>query len=146
MDSKCSNEFLNMPIIMMLGKLRLELNPSIGGSISAFEWLGGGAPRSYCANATLIAKMFSTRAASLLFRTSTAFAGVPSTSAAVWYASLRTWRVDPSPLHGQGWLSPWTVDRSDEHSADLHFHHAAGEWPWEYEARQEFLLDERVSR
>jgi aldose 1-epimerase len=50
---------------------------------------------------------------------------------------------DPSPLHGQGWLNPWTVERQDQTSALLAFHHERGEWPWAYEARQEFTLDER---
>jgi aldose 1-epimerase len=49
---------------------------------------------------------------------------------------------DPSPLHGQGWLSQWTVEREDKTNALLAFRHEAGEWPWAYEARQEFTLDE----
>jgi len=49
---------------------------------------------------------------------------------------------DPSPLHGQGWLGRWHVDASDERHALLSFQHEAGEWPWSYEARQEFALDE----
>ena len=49
---------------------------------------------------------------------------------------------DPSPLHGQGWLNPWTVEEASDDRAVLSFHHAAGEWPWTYEARQEFALDE----
>lgn len=49
---------------------------------------------------------------------------------------------DPSPLHGQGWLSPWTVDQSDGRSAVLSYRHEAGEWPWNYDAWQEFALDE----
>jgi aldose 1-epimerase len=50
---------------------------------------------------------------------------------------------DPNPLHGQGWLSPWTVEEESSSGAVLAFHHESGEWPWSYEARQEFLLDER---
>ena len=49
---------------------------------------------------------------------------------------------DPSPLHGQGWLNPWTVDGATETAAFLSFHHRPGEWPWEYEAHQSFSLDE----
>lgn len=49
---------------------------------------------------------------------------------------------DPSPLHGQGWLGEWTVGAHDSSSAELHFSHAPGEWPWAYQARQEFRLDE----
>jgi aldose 1-epimerase len=48
---------------------------------------------------------------------------------------------DPSPLHGQGWLNSWSVDRIDGGTAVLTYAHAAGEWPWAYEARQEFTLD-----
>ena len=47
---------------------------------------------------------------------------------------------DPSPLHGDGWLSPWTVEHQDEAVARLYFAHQAGEWPWKYEARQTFRL------
>jgi aldose 1-epimerase len=48
---------------------------------------------------------------------------------------------DPSPLHGQGWLGAWQVERADQAHAHLSFRHSPGEWPWEYEARQEFALD-----
>jgi aldose 1-epimerase len=47
---------------------------------------------------------------------------------------------DPSPLHGQGWLAAWTVAERSETTAELRFRHAAGEWPWEYEAVQRFVL------
>jgi aldose 1-epimerase len=49
---------------------------------------------------------------------------------------------DPSPLHGQGWLNAWRVDRSGADHAELLYRHEAGEWPWDYEARQAFALDE----
>ena len=48
---------------------------------------------------------------------------------------------DPSPLHGDGWLNAWDVERADESSAVLVYRHEPGEWPWGYEARQEFRLD-----
>ena len=49
---------------------------------------------------------------------------------------------DPSPLHGQGWLAAWTVERAEADRAELAFRHDPGEWPWAYEARQSFALDE----
>lgn len=49
---------------------------------------------------------------------------------------------DASPLHGQGWLNPWSVAQADERSAVLTYRHEAGEWQWTYDARQEFALDE----
>jgi aldose 1-epimerase len=51
---------------------------------------------------------------------------------------------DPSPLHGQGWLNPWAVEQAEEASALLSYRHEAGEWPWAYEARQEFKVVESV--
>ena len=48
---------------------------------------------------------------------------------------------DPSPLHGQGWLAPWQVERSTDSEAELLFRYETGEWPWAYESRQSFALD-----
>ena len=47
---------------------------------------------------------------------------------------------DPSPLHGQGWLVPWSVVEASADQALLHFEHEAGEWPWSYVAEQHFAL------
>lgn len=49
---------------------------------------------------------------------------------------------DISPLHGQGWLTPWQVIDEDRTSATLSFTHPAGEWPWSYRATQHFALDD----
>jgi aldose 1-epimerase len=49
---------------------------------------------------------------------------------------------DPSPLHGQGWLNPWAVEQANAREAVLSFTHRADEWPWDYEARQHFALDD----
>ncbi|MEA3051391.1 MAG: aldose 1-epimerase [Sphingomonadales bacterium] len=49
---------------------------------------------------------------------------------------------DPSPLHGQGWLAAWDVERLGDDSAELAYRHPPGEWPWAYEARQRFELDD----
>ena len=49
---------------------------------------------------------------------------------------------DPSPLHGQGWRAAWQVARRAPDAAELVYRHAAGEWPWSYEARQTFTLAE----
>ena len=47
---------------------------------------------------------------------------------------------DPSPLHGDGWLAPWRIEQRSDAAASLSFRHEAGEWPWSYEARQDFRL------
>lgn len=54
---------------------------------------------------------------------------------------------EPHALHGLGWLSPWTVSRTDAADAVLTFNHAAGPgWPWAFEAEQRFALSERGLR
>lgn len=123
------------------GNLRLELSPSIGGSISAFEWNDGQASRP-------ILRKCNSPLQNVLDASS--FPLVPYVN------RIRDGRFtfrgrevrlapnmagDPSPLHGQGWLNAWDVVESSATSAVLGFRHAAAEWPWEYEARQEFSLD-----
>ena len=125
------------------GKLRLELNPLIGGSISAFEWIDGASVRPIlrkchnpnenvldAASFPLVPYVNRIRGGRFTFRQREVVLdpNMPG---------------DPSPLHGQGWLSAWNVDDSTQSTAALSFHHDAGDWPWDYDARQEFALDER---
>ncbi len=129
-------------VSLRAGNLRLELSPSVGGAISAFEWVEGDRARP-------ILRPCNSPPESVLDACS--FPLVPFVN------RVRGGRFafrgrevvlepnmpgDPSPLHGQGWLSPWTVERADQREAALTFTHEAGEWPWSYRARQEFALDE----
>ena len=123
------------------GDLRVELSPSIGGAISAFEWIGEGPVRAIlrkchsplekvldAASFPLVPYVNRIRGGRFAFRG-------------------RDVRIapnmagDPSPLHGQGWLGAWRVEEQSETGAVFGFRHAAGEWPWDYGARQEFALD-----
>jgi aldose 1-epimerase len=54
----------------------------------------------------------------------------------------RNFERDASPLHGHGWLGRWEVVSATGSEAELLFRHEAGEWPWTYEARQYFSLDQ----
>ena len=124
------------------GKLSLELSPSVGGAISAFEWIDGDASRPIlrkchnrlekvldAASFPLVPYVNRIRGGRFSFR------GREVTIAP-------NMAGDPSPLHGQGWLNPWTVEVREEARAVLSFTHPAGEWPWAYEARQQFELDD----
>jgi aldose 1-epimerase len=123
------------------GKLRLQLNPSIGGSISAFEWREHGLARP-------ILRECHSRNENVL--DASCFPLVPYVNRIRGGCFTFRGRVvrlkpnmpgDPSPLHGQGWLSPWRVEDSTESTVALSYRHAAGEWPWDYEAGQQFALD-----
>src|SRR4051812_44443432 len=100
------------PIVRLsAGKLLLELSPSVGGALSAFEWNDDERPRS-------ILRQCNTRLENVLEACS--FPLVPFVN------RIRGGRFtfrgrevvlqpnmagDPSPLHGQGWLNSWTVEQ-----------------------------------
>ncbi|MBW0007764.1 MAG: aldose 1-epimerase [Sphingomonas sp.] len=124
------------------GKLMLELSPAIGGAISAFRWYAG---------ATSSPILRDCHGALEKVLDAASFPLVPYVN------RIRDGRFvfrgrevrlepnlagDPSPLHGQGWLNPWHVQEATETRATLSFRHEVGEWPWVYEARQQFSLDE----
>ena len=121
--------------------LELELSPSIGGAISHLRFGGpaGSVPVLRdrhtplenvleAASFPLVPYVNRIRDGSFIFRGRTV-------------AIAPNMPGDPSPLHGDGWLNAWNVERSDEASAVLTYSHEPGEWPWAYEARQEFRLD-----
>lgn len=48
----------------------------------------------------------------------------------------------PHALHGLGWRRPWDVIEASGEHAVIGFAHEGGGWPWAFEARQSFTLDE----
>ena len=132
-----------MTVTLSAGRLKLTLNPSVGGSISAFEWIDTDRERP-------ILRKCNSQSENVL--EASCFPLVPYVN------RIRGGRFsfrgreirlmpnmpgDPSPLHGQGWLNPWTVEETESSRAVLSYRHHAGEWPWDYEARQELTLDDR---
>lgn len=127
--------------MLRCGPLELALSPSIGGAISSFEYVSGGS------RAAILRKCNSPLQNVL---DAASFPLVPFVNrirGGAFAFRGRSIRLepnmagDPSPLHGQGWLNAWSVDKASEARAALSFRHQAGEWPWSYEARQEFALD-----
>ena len=130
-------------ICLSAERLRVELSPSIGGAISAFEWVEASASRSILRKChsplenvldascfPLVPYVNRIRGGEFRFRDR--------------IVRLRpNMAGDPSPLHGQGWLSPWEVEAFTDVEARLTYRHEAGEWPWDYEARQHFTLDQQ---
>jgi len=130
--------------ILTRGSLSLRLAPDLGGGIASFEC---------CAVSAGNVPIFRPYEAGDPSPTAlSSFPLVPFVNRVRGGAfSFRGRRVtlaqnmppDPSPLHGQGWLSAWTVERLGADHAELSYRHSAGEWPWDYEARQAFALDDR---
>lgn len=124
------------------GPLQVLLAPALGGSIARFDLVeqtqkipilrgAEGWPSSVLEAASFPLVPFCNRVRGGRF----SFRGREVTLA-------RNMEGDASPLHGQGWLAPWTVKSQAAREAELSYLHEAGEWPWRYEARQQFKLDE----
>lgn len=129
-------------ITLAAGRLKLGVEPAIGGSISSFTWSENGRefaildsrPRGRdrvldMGNFPLVPFVNRVRNSRFTFRDREVRMS-PNLSG------------DPSTLHGQGWLSAWTIESAGEQDAELKFSHSGGEWPWAYESRQRFALDE----
>ena len=131
-------------VILTAGNLRLELSPSVGGAISEFRMDRRRHRRGrYCANATVAWKMSSTPQAFRSCPTSTASAAADSASAGARCGLRRTWPATPARCTARAGSSRGRSRKHSDTTATLSFQHSAGEWPWDYEARQEFALDER---
>jgi aldose 1-epimerase len=119
------------------GELELELEPAMGGAVTAFR--AGGEPvfrpspeplTDVNASGCYPLVPFSNRVRDGRFT----FRG-------------REVRLSPNlppqphPLHGQGWRGVWSVAAAGDGWIELVFDHAPGEWPWAYQARQLFSLD-----
>jgi aldose 1-epimerase len=131
------------PPTLSCGALSLTLAPNAGGSIARFDY----APGQGNQIAVLCGRGSETdgplaQASFPLVPYSNRIRGGRFTFRGRTVEIAPNMASDPSPLHGQGWLGAWDVLRLDEREAELRFVHKAGEWPWAYEARQTFALDE----
>jgi aldose 1-epimerase len=128
-------------ITLVAGDLKLAVNPSIGGSISSFEWLGRGGPRPILREChTALEKVLDAACFPLVPFVNRIRMGAFSFRGREVHLAPNM-RGDPSPLHGQGWLAKWQVVESEAAAAVLAYLHHPDEWPWPYEARQIFKLD-----
>src|SRR4051794_33646062 len=123
------------------GSLGLSLNPSIGGSICGFDWTDKH-------RSTRILRGCNRGAQKMLEASSFPLGPVVNPIKGGRFPFRgREVRLapnmpgDPSPLHGQGWLGEWRIEQAADSAAVLSFRHEVDEWPWDYDARQEFALD-----
>lgn len=129
--------------VLAAGRLKLELSPSIGGSISSFEWIAEGRARPILRKSNSPRQNVLGAASFPLVPYVNRIRGGCFTFRGREVRLIPNMAGDPSPLHGQGWLNPWTVEEVAGDRAVMSYRHHAGEWPWDYEARQEFALNER---
>jgi aldose 1-epimerase len=123
------------------GILELRLSPSIGGAISSFTWKEGGGRYTILREShTPLQKVLDASCFPLVPFVNRIRGGCFTFRGRQVRLSANM-PGDPSPLHGQGWTSRWSVESSSEAEAVLAFDHPPGEWPWAYEARQELKLE-----
>jgi aldose 1-epimerase len=128
--------------LLVCGPLSLVLRPQLGGSIACFDYeLGGGekiplfrgiAPGEggILDQASFPLVPYVNRIRGGVFRFLGREICLPPNLAG-----------DANPLHGQGWLAPWGLEKRNDCEAVLHFRHESGAWPWAFYAAQHFALD-----
>lgn len=126
---------------LQAGNLRLEIRPEMGGSIAAFDWVDGSSTHPVMRDGRGATKVVDAACFPLVPFVNRIRSG-RFTFRGREVRLVPNMAGDPSPLHGQGWLSPWVVDGADGRQALLRYRHRPGEWPWDYEAVQDFALDE----
>lgn len=128
-------------LVLRAGALELTLLPERGGSIGRFDMLRGDQRRPLMRGTDMDRPHILDVAS---------FPLVPYCNRirdGIFRCDDRTVRLAPnmppdrSPLHGQGWLAAWVLASHGAASAQLSYHHTAGEWPWTYEATQTIELD-----
>ena len=106
--------------------LELQLSPSIGGTISRLAYLGADGATAIlrdshtplenvleAASFPLVPYVNRVRDGSFTFRGRTV-------------SMTPNMAGDPSPLHGQGWLNPWSVEEASGNRALLSYRHERG--------------------
>jgi aldose 1-epimerase len=123
--------------------LRLVLAPEIGGGIARFDMLVNERP------VPLLRPMPGTSRDVLQ---TACFPAVPYANRVrdgAFSFQGRAIKLPPNmkgqllPMHGDGWLSPWRIASAKKREAELVYEHRQGAWPWVYEARQRFELEEQ---
>lgn len=131
-----------MRLTLTAGHLELELAPAIGGSIARFDHVDGDRRQHLLRPAASDTNDILGMASFPLVPYANRIRGGTFTCDGVEITLAPNLPGDPSPLHGQGWLSAWQIAQADDRHARLTFAHEPGEWPWHYEAWQDFALDD----
>lgn len=136
-------------VVLSVGSLRLELLPSLGGSVGSFQhvsaagvldlmrrWRGGGSGEAHSVQSAMFPMVpFANRIAGNRFR----FHGRS-------YSCRALFAGEPLAMHGSGWVSAWEVSEHSAKRAKLRLADPAELGPHAYEAEQVFDLDESTLR
>lgn len=51
---------------------------------------------------------------------------------------------EPHAIHGHGWQDVWKIESQTKTTATLFYHHDNDAWPWDYDARQTFRINDHA--
>ena len=130
-------------LTLRAGALEVQLLPAIGGSIVRFDRVADGARQPLLRGVDgEIGDVLEAACFPLVPYVNRIRGGAFTCDGRTVSLSLNS-PGDPSPMHGQGWRAAWEVAAAGADQATLSYRHAAGEWPWDYQATQRFVLDEQ---
>lgn len=129
-------------LILSTGSLEMEISPSMGGAIVHFDYVGGGRRAAVLRRGQSPLRDVLDAASFPLVPFVNRIRGGRFSFRGREVRLTPNLEGDLSPLHGHGWLCPWKVGKAGPARAVIAFEHEPDEWPWAYEARQEFALDE----
>lgn len=121
---------------------RLGLVPALGGGVAAWNWLGGGGePQPLWRPWDGLSEDRYQLASFAMLPWSNRIGGGGFEQQGRWLPMAPNRLGEPYPIHGDGWLQPWTLRRPQPGVAELllHSRHHAGN-PYAYDALQRFEL------
>ena len=129
------------------GRIEIDVRPGLGGAIVGFRLVDGDAVinvfRPTETNALASGDILATSCFPLV-----PYSGRIKNACLVFqgaeYRIPRTVETEPNALHGDGWLSPWVVDRADATSLSMSLHGDGGAWPFPYRAEQRLSVTDRA--
>lgn len=128
-------------LTLRAGALEVQLLPAVGGSIVRFDRAMGARRQSLLRGTDAAITDVLDAACFPLVPFANRVRGGAFTCDGREIALSPNMAGDASPLHGHGWRAAWDVRQAGGDHATLTFRHAAGEWPWDYEASQHIALD-----
>src|SRR5690242_16361704 len=117
-----------MTVTLSAGRLKLTLNPYVGGSISAFEWIGDDGSRPILRKCNSESQNVLDAACFPLVPYVNRIRGGRFSFRGREIRLVPNMPGDAIPLHGQGWLNAWDVESADGARAALSYRHHSGEW------------------
>jgi len=123
---------------LQAGNSLLEVSPRLGGSVMSLKWDGHDILQSAPATAPEPTPLltagfplipFSGRIARGRFHWRGHDISLPA-----------NFPPEPHNIHGQAWSSEWEVVCATPSRLEIEFSYPKGAWPWQYRARQTFLL------